>query len=266
MSNYGTSLDLWKNIGEDAYTRVVGETLGTADGTTSTFSSTHENLISDSTTVYVDGSSVSVSSSDLDKGSFTLTSAPSNGTIVTADYSYTGVPDSTIQTILDRADSELESATGQKFYLQTSSEYIDVEGYQDVFFLKHIPVISLDSLSSNTASSIQDAPLWSAVTEGLGNDYLLDSDDGKIEFIDNKPVKGRNRLYATYVHGYSSSAIPSLVKELHRLYATRILAHNTVYQAYVQGRENFAPTETAELNTRIMALQKQLTKNAYVRV
>lgn len=268
VSKYGTSLDLWKNLGEDAYTKVIGEIAGTGTGVATSFSLDNDNLVSGSATVYSGGSVVPGVgyTLDLDNGIINFTSAPGSGSEVTCDYFHTGVPDSIIQTILERADDELEKKTGRSYDLQTSSEYLDVEQDQKVFFLSNIPVISMVSLSANTADSVIDTPSWSASTEGLGNDYLLDKAEGKIEYIDNAPDKGRNRLYATYIHGYSSSDIPGIATDLHRLFANRILAHNTVYQAYVRGRENFAPTQVTELNSRIMELQKLLTKNAFERV
>ena len=43
---YVSSLELWKSLGKDAYTKVRSETVGTSsDGTTSTWSLDHENIM-----------------------------------------------------------------------------------------------------------------------------------------------------------------------------------------------------------------------------
>lgn len=190
----------------------------------------------------------------------TLTSSTS-GEVLTADYNYADIPDSQVQSLVNEAEQELEYLTGRKFYLQTSSEYLDVELNQTRFWLTNYPLLTMSSLSANTASSVADTPAWSASTEGLGNDYLMDSLDkevGTFEYIDNKPLSGQKRLYAIYSHGYST--IPNIVKELAILLTMRKMINSAVYRAIFKGRDNFSPARLEEIENRINQLTGMLRK------
>lgn len=266
MSDYNTSLEIWKELGKDAFTKSIGVTASeSAEGTRTIFSFTNDNWISGSVSIYTDGTQVTSSAYtlNLDDGKVTFTSAPNSGSAVTADYYYSGLPDSAVQNIISKADAELENNLGQSFTLTTTSEYIDVEDSQTSFTLENRPVNSIVSLSANTAESIADSPTWSASTEGIGNDYLLYSESGQIEYIDNKPLAGFKRLYATYEHGYSSADMPKLVKELHALYVKRQFIQNNLFQAIIQGRENFSPARTGDIDTRIMEIKKLLRRDKF---
>lgn len=81
---------------------VLSESLGTGDGSTETFTTTHKPIIDsnyddslDATdvTVYVNGTPVSVATVSGMTGAITLKSAPGNGTAVTADYVWSPIKD-----------------------------------------------------------------------------------------------------------------------------------------------------------------------------
>jgi len=183
----------------------------------------------------------------------------SSGSVITADYDYSDIPDTHIQEILNHVDEFLTSSTGRIFATTTTTEYIDVEsGTQDEYFLKHWPVSTISSLQINT-SSITDAPSWSSSTQGLGNDFLANSEDllnGKFRFIDNFPDKGKDRIKITYVHGYTTT--PYRVKELATLLAQKELVNSTIYQTIIQGRDNSSPINLDVVDKRIATLTNEL--------
>jgi len=252
---YATSQELWKNLGKDAYTKVRSEIVGTGDASTTVFSLDHDNLISGSNTIYTDSTVVSTGSYsiNLDDGKITFSSAPASGSVITADYDYADIPDSWIQEILKQADDELERITGRTFTSSTNyTEYLDVEESQSTFYLKNYPIIKINYVSANTASSVADTPAWSASTEGLGNDFIVDSDSGRIRYIDNLPSKGERRLKVNYDYGYST--IPETIKELAILLAIRKMVNSTIYKSIIKGYDNFTPVRLEEIENRINQL------------
>jgi len=260
MANYITSQDIWKQLGKDAYTKVRTEIVGTGDGSTTVFDLDHDNIISASETIYTGGTAVTSGVSiNYDEGKITFSSAPISGSEITADYNYADLEDSAVQDIINQAEDELEYLTGRTFIKTTNStEYLDVYTSQSTFYLKNYPILSINYLSSNTASSLADAPAWVSRTEGLGNDYLLYSDEGKIQFIDNLPLAGEKRIKINYDYGYET--VPDIVKELTILLATRKMVNSTIYKSIIKGYDNFNPTRLEEIENRINQLISILRK------
>jgi hypothetical protein len=254
MGKYITSYNLWKNFGIDSYTKAT-ETL-TGSGTS--FSLSHENVISGSDSISPAGYTM-----NYDNGTFTYTSSQSTPNGI---YAYSDMPDSVVQEIINSSEEELDFLTGRNFDLTTTSEYLNVDNNVD-FFLKNYPVISL-TLSSN-ANSIVDTGSWTTLTQGRGNDYIADPQDlliGKFTVINNDLVQNEPSLSASYVYGYSSSAIPSKVKELAYLLAQRKMINSTIYKAILKGRDNFTPVRLAEIENRIQELVDALKKSNYSRI
>jgi len=264
MSKYLTPVELWKSIGEDAFTVVRGE-VATSDGS-AVYSLAHKNVVSGNEAIYSAGTLITSGFTvDYDNGLVNFSAEP--GVAITSDYLYTDVPNSAVLATLDRADEELEKLTGQNFDLTTTSELIDVEQLQKIFFLQNVPVASLTSLSANTAGTVVDTPGWMLRTEGLGNDYLLkDTVSGEVQFIDNFPLEGPQRLKATYVYGYSSGSIPDIVKELDRLIASRSLVQNNNFRSVIKGRDDFESFNIEQINSRIQEITKLLRVNKYERI
>jgi len=257
-----TPLELWKSLGKDAFTKVRAETVGTGNGVTTSFSLDHDNVVSGSDTLYTDGTSVSSYTIDLDDGEITGLTASTNS-VITADYHYADIPDSHVQDILERADAELTKSTGRTFATASTTEYIDVEDRTaDEYFLLNYPVITISSLQVNTNSSEGDTPGWSSSTQGLGNDFIANSEDlkiGRFRWIDNyPPSKGKDRIKVTYIHGYATT--PVLVQELATLLATKQMINSTIYQSIFKGRDAFSPVRLEEIENRIKELTRTLKK------
>jgi len=253
-------LELWKSLGKDAFTKVRAEIVGTGNGTVSSWSLDHDNIVSGSDTLYTDGTQVTSSYLiDLDDGEITGLTA-SSGSVITADYHYADIPDSQIQDILTRAETELTESTGRTFGTTSTTEYISVENStEDEYFLANWPVITISSLEINTSSSVTNTPSWKTLTQGLGNDFITNTEDlkiGRFRFIDNFPNKGKDRIKVTYTHGSDTHA---LADELELLLATRQMINSTIYQSIFKGRD-FSPVKLEDIENRIKELTRTLKK------
>ena len=259
-----TSAMLWEHLGKDAFTKVRSEVVGTGNATTSTWELDHDNVITSSQTLYTDGTAVPTASYsiNLDDGKITGLTA-SSSEVLTADYNYGDLPDSTVQKIISYAEKELDERTGRNFSLNTGEvEYLDVDG-QDVFFLSNYPVITFSSVEVNTAE-IVDAPSWNTSTEGLGNDYLGNAEDreiGRIRYIDNKPASGQDRIKVTYNWGYVTVSV--LAEELALLLAERKMYNSAIYKAIFKGQDNYTPVRLEEIELRIQELMTIFRKQNF---
>jgi len=257
------SLELWKSLGKDAATKVRAEVVGTGNGVNASWSLDHDNVVSGSDALYTDGTIVATDSYsiDLDDGEITGLTA-SSSSVLTADYHYADIPDTHIQKILNRANAELTSSTGRTFATGSTTEYLDIEDRTlDEYFLLNWPVTTISSLQVNTSSTEGSAPGWSSSTQGLGNDFIANSEDlkiGRFRWIDNfPPVSGKDRIKVTYTHGLDD--LP-LVEELETLLATRQMINSTIYQSIFKGRDAFSPVRLEEIENRIKELTRQLKK------
>ena len=262
--SYSSPKEIWKHLGKDAYTKIRSETLGTGNGTISSWALDFDNVISGSVSLYTNSGLVTSSAYSIDYDDGTISGYTATaGLIISADYDYADLPDSIIRQMISSSDSLIESETGRVFSLTTSNtEYLSVDESQDVFFLKNYPVTTISSLSVNTASQT-DAPSWSASTSGLGEDYIANSDDlliGRIRFIDNLPQAGQDVLKVVYNYGYS--ATPPLVKELSILVTLRQMINSSVYKSIFKGYDNFTPVRLNEINERIEELKRILKKQS----
>lgn len=266
MGNYINSAMLWKDFGKGAYTKVRSEIVGTGNASTSIWDFDHDNVINSSQTLYTGGTAVPTGSYsiNLDDGRVSGLTL-SAGVTLSADYDYADVADSRIQSLISSSESWIEDKTQRNFVQNTGEvEYLDVESGQNEFFLTNYPVLTLSSVELNTASSEADAPGWSSSTSGLGNDYLANAADlkiGRLRFIDNKPLPGKDRMKITYNWGYTST--PPLVIELALLVAKRKMAYDSVYKSIFKGYDEFNPIRLDEINTRINELINELKKQSF---
>ena len=263
--SYCSSSEIWKYLGKDAYTKVRDEIVGTSSTTASTnYDLDHDNVITSSVILYTDSSILTSSAYtlNLDDGKIIGLTGASSGSVLTADYDYADVPDSIISQMIDNSDDLIESETGRIFDSTSTTEYLNVESGQKVFFLKSYPILSLTSVERNISTQT-NAPDWETLSAGLGEDYLTssaDNDIGRIRFIDNFPYSGQDNLKVTYSYGYSST--PNLVKELSILLTLRQLANSSVYKSIVKGYDNFTPVRLNEIENRIEELKRILKKQS----
>jgi hypothetical protein len=256
--SYTTSEEVLKYLGKDALTQVRAETLGT--GAATTWTASHNNLVTGSVNLYTGGSLITTSySTNLDDGIITYTGTA--GVVVSADFDYSDVPDSVLQSIISSSDALIDMRTGRSFSTTTGNvEYLNVNNEQKTFFLNNYPIITLSSVEQNTEEEI-NTPIWSTSTQGLGNDYLTNSEDlkiGRIRFIQNFPIPGNDQIKVTYDYGYADT--PALINELSKLLSIRQLANSTVYKSIFMGRDNYTPVRLNEIEARIEELFRLFTK------
>ena len=257
--------EIWDELGSDAYTRVRTEIVGTGNGVISTLSLNHPYVISGSATIYTGGTAATSCTLDLDEGQIIGLTA-SSGSAITVDYNYADIPDSKVQAIISSSDAMSEELTGRKFSTQTNNtEYLDVDEDQKEFFLSNYPIITMSSLQVNT-NDVTSTPNWSSSTEGIGNDYIMNSDDrkaGRFRFIEIGLSKGIDRIKAVYDYGYAITAPQYfLAQELSRLLAVRQMTNSSVYKSMFKGYDNFKPVRLEEINVRIEELIRLLKKQS----
>jgi len=254
--------DIFRTLGKGAYTKVRSEIIGTSSGVTSSFSAIHDNFISGSTALYTSSTLVPTNLYSVNYNDGKITSfAGTSGSVITLDYDYSDMENSAVIDIISQSDKDIEDETGRVFNSASTTEYLDVDNYQKDFFLKNYPVITLSSVSQNTSSSEADVPSWSSSSEGLGNDYLANSRDleiGRIRFIDNFPLSGKDRLKVEYTYGFATT--PANIKELSVLLSIRQMMNSSIYKAIFDGNDNFTPVRLNEIEARIEALYRKIRK------
>jgi hypothetical protein len=117
-------------------------------------------------------------------------------------YDKIGFPDDAtfitfVESLINAAEAKVENFTGRPsgFFkaegLTVTDEYHDHDG-EDTLRVKHPPILSVTSLTCNTAGLTQ-APVWDSLTEGPGENthYLLYNEEGKIYFYSNIPGDGK---------------------------------------------------------------------------
>ena len=95
---------------------VVGERVGTGDGTTKVFGLRHRPIMSGSVTVYVGGAEKTEGvdyTLDYATGKLTFESAPSDGAAVTADYEFAAFSDEDLERFLEASGGNLALAAGE---------------------------------------------------------------------------------------------------------------------------------------------------------
>lgn len=259
---YCSSAEIFNYLGKNAKTKVRSEIVGTSSTTASTtWELDFDNVISSSLTLYTGSTAVSTASytSDLDDGTVTL-SGVASGSVLSADYDYSDIPDSMVQQMISSSDSLIDTETGRTFGTASTIEYMDVDYNQDTFFLKYYPITALTRVERNI-SAPTEAEDWEECTIGIGNDFIANSDDlaiGRLRFIDDFPYPGLDYLRATYTYGYSST--PLLVQELSILLTVRQMVDSTIYKSIVTGQDNYSPARLNEINDRIEELKRILKK------
>ncbi len=270
MGTYINPLDVWKQLGTDAFTKVTGAALGTSDGgTTTTFQFSHDKLVSGSTKIYTSGVLTSEGTIDLDKGEVTGLTGGS-GNAITADYWYADIEDSKIQGLINSAEGQMETTTGRTFGTTSTTEYIDVNSGEKEYFTQNYPVITFSAMQINTASILTDTPAYSTSTQGLGNDFISNDNDlkaGRFQFISNIPYSGRDRIKVTYTYGYTTTEGGYyMAQELATLITLRTMVNSAIYKAIFKGQDNFSPVRLDEIDNRIKELTSLLKSQNIERI
>ena len=255
MSNYATLESVRRLIGYLPNT-TVGFALGNGDGSITKFTVTEgyivdangsETLTIADVTVYVDGSEVTVSAVDGDTKVITLAAAPGNGLAVTADYSYSEIPDSEILAELAIYTDAIKKRTGTEFSAGNSHTMIrSGDGENDVFFIEKWPLTSLDSYSIDSKPSglVENTDYWlfPASTRAFWIEFLTPPAHNPAD---------RKNVSITYTYGETNTQVDKWV----RLHAARNIlrwlmarkGHSGKYKAAGKNRSAVLPTKAYTL-------------------
>lgn len=262
---YSSTKELWDYF--RLQTEVVGESAGTGDGSTKVFDLDQKYIISDSSTVYSAGTTITSGFTMLlDRGKLSFSAAPT-GSVMTTDYDYAPIKDSVTVDYIQKADREIERKTGRDFDLATTTEYQSSHIGQKIYFTDEYPINTITT-SINGAQENQPEN-WNTLSSGYDGDYLLSAYDktiGRIRFMElgTSPhlTEGADNIRFSYSHGYSSGSIPEEVNELSILISMRQMLTSTVGKNIIEGKE-ITQTELDRINIRIDDLIMNLKRQNY---
>jgi hypothetical protein len=136
---------------------------GTADGVNKTFyipqaflgdTNGDGSVTTADITVYDDGTSVAVTSIDIDINQVVLTAAPAAASVMTADYIWHTIKESEITTAIANADARIDRATGYKgSAANVYTQYWNGDGENRVFHFDHRPVTAINSYDIDGVTS-----------------------------------------------------------------------------------------------------------------
>ena len=273
--SYTTTKKVWEEL--QKFTEVNAENIGTGDGLKKEFSVANKYIIDSTYVVYLDGviqNEVSDYLINLVTGTITFVNAPAVGVVVTIDYWYADILDYVvadwIEEVEEQMDNELNTSFEPKTITDAYYDYAKERGnYQ--FKLWKRPIISVISFSLNEAKSNDDVS-WKIMTEGYGNDYLINLEDGII-YILNKDLgyDDLQNVKISFEYGYSS--VPVLAERLATLLTAKIIIGSKIMGEDFSSQDSIriaeisiskASTEVAEtiegIQTDIDRLFKMLRK------
>ena len=126
-------------------------------------------------------------------------------------FSDTTVPSlATVTDWIEQADSMIDGRLGMSYESTEYTEIFDFEG--NALYVRNTPIISVDSLSYNTAS-LGTTPVWEDKT-GEDINYTIYEREGRVAPIIGNftPKIGRKNIKITYTAGYET--VPASIKQL----------------------------------------------------
>ena len=127
-----------------------------------------------------------------------------------------------------------------------------LSGGGNAFNLGYAPIISMTSLSLNSAGSTS-ADSWTAKTEqtGSGGDYAVDLSTGAVLFLNCVPTVSERSIKTTFVYGHAT--IPAIVETL----ATKMVARRVIDMKVKKS----AFTSTDSVSLASLSIKKELRDN-----
>lgn len=213
---------------------VVGENLGTGNGTADSYDLDNGNVIAESYSIkYATSGSNSLNtltettdySINKDMGLIVLTATGKtkcNGKVIYANYMYCPKLSNTIlNTFLAPASAEVDSLTGNYWGTNTSTtEYFD--GYNDGYprtdrpfgydrTLYDYPEFQLKYKGVSSVTPVQFLDFAGDVDSTISTANIKYSAEGRV-ILNTTIPNGKRNIAITYTHGYSS--VPALIQEL----------------------------------------------------
>ncbi len=215
---------------------------------------TTSTITTDDITVYVNKVPVTVDSIDNFAGTVTLSTPPSNGAVVTADYMWSEVSDEEILKAMESAEEIVnEIIRGSNDVDQTHVQYIDGDGFMTDFNFDHSDVTSVTSVYYYDSLQTLDV-----------NYYLYQNINGVYDHISFSfvPKKGHKNIKIEYVYGKRKV----LHDDLSNAYASRFVILNYLRPerrggSFIKGKDPLQRGDTSrllEINQEIIELMKFL--------
>jgi hypothetical protein len=173
-----------------------------------------DNVISDDVRVYDDGTPVSFTVTDPERGLITLASAPAGA--VTADYYWHPIGDAEIGLAIASAVAEVELLTGFRYVPETVTERIKVFVGNEIRTSRPIISVSNVKIYSMGGTLVNDAPRYEVIDAEKGVVRILDYLAG----VPTRPyfLPSAYEVEITYQAGYTSP--PDYIKNAVVLFAT----------------------------------------------
>ncbi|MEM4183917.1 MAG: hypothetical protein QXG52_08860 [Candidatus Caldarchaeum sp.] len=247
--------------------QVSGEALkGPADGANKTFYTVNRPLVDfdydgqvvDDVAVFVNGAQASISSVDAETGAITLSTAPSSGASVTANYFWHPFGDGEVRQVVEQAENEVDLAAGRSFESAAVTERVHMTVGQFVQ-LSRLPIqavnsVKIVSMSGNVVATLSTDD-YVVMSTGI---WLKKHRAG----IPSPPWYLPAEFFAEveYVGGYTT--IPSHVKHATLTIAGYRLLLKVAQQLSVepeyQGKVSVALKSPSDLEKRLETLSREV--------
>lgn len=221
---YTTTKKVWQQLNK--FTTVTSESLGTGDDTETEFSVDNNYVINGTYAIYIDGV-LQIETTDytinLNTGVVTFLVAPASGKAITADYWYAEIADAVVEDWISVVQEQMDDELNTSFESTSiTNSYYDYKKERSFYKIKlwKKPIISIDSLEINEAEA-SDTADWKTLTEGYGEDFLVDTDNGVIIILDEDlGYDDYQNVRVSLTYGYSS--VPLLAERLATLLAAKM--------------------------------------------
>ncbi len=164
---------------------------------------------------------------------------------------------SQISLLIDGVTTSIEDMSNSVFYQKTVTlEYHDGKGnFDDEYFLKELPIISITTLQTTQSAEGTASPSWNTLTDVA--DYEKTLETGRLAIVNSSfvPTKRRNGLRCTYITGFTS--IPSAIRKLAYKMVAKEMAQSEVFSELINSSENIKE-KIGQIDT--MFIEKTLDK------
>lgn len=170
-------------------------------------------ITTDDVIVYVNGSSVTVSSIDQDAGEVTLTVAPLTDDVVTADYVFSEVSDDNIILAMNIADQMVDYLiVGNNSAPVTWTQTEDGDGKTLEYEVDFTDVTTITSVTVDGSILVEDTSYWIYNRPKTSFVWYIK--------LNSYPLNDKKNVVIVYNHGYNSDV---MITRLAELYAARYI-------------------------------------------
>ena len=221
---------------------------------------TSSEITVDDIVVYDDGTPVTVSSIDEDAGTVTLSVAPADDSVMTADYKRSQVSDGKVIEAMEIAEELVDDIIrGSNVAGNSYVQYESGDGEEFEWEFDHSDVISFTSVVVDGSTLTEDTDYWVRKFPRTDRYWYIE--------FDTRPNKGHKNIVITYIHGNNQKNID----KLSNLYAARHLIHGDVRLQdssgmWIEGAGNYDSegdrSKLGMINREIIDLQSILDRRS----